>query len=121
MHLLRKVGTMKLRVVYPDGERVTDLVSKWGVNGFYESVAAHTACCEVRKLKPFRRLIAEFRGWITGVRRDQSERRASLQAVERDDEYGLYEISPLLDWREEEIWTYVRENALPYNPLHDRS
>ena len=38
MHSLRKVGTMKLRVAYPDGEKVTDLVSKWGVNGFYESI-----------------------------------------------------------------------------------
>ncbi|MBW8078662.1 MAG: phosphoadenylyl-sulfate reductase [Gallionella sp.] len=121
MHALRKVGPLKLSVVYPNGEKVSDLVSQWGINGFYESVAARTACCEVRKLEPFRRVIADFRGWLTGVRSDQSERRATLKPVEWDDEYGLYKISPLLDWSEEEIWAYIRENALPYNPLHDRS
>lgn len=121
MHALRKSGGVRLRVVYPNSEKLTEFVSKWGINGFYESVTARMACCDVRKVDPFRQVIANFRGWITGVRRDQSERRANLEPVEWDDEYGLHKISPLLEWRDEEIWAYIRRNSLPYNPLHDRS
>ena len=37
-----------------------------------------------------------------------------------DAEYGLYKVSPLLEWSESEVWEYIRAWALPYNPLHDR-
>src|SRR6266480_354628 len=32
----------------------------------------------------------------------------------------LYEVSPLLDWTEAEVWQYIRARRLPYNRLHDR-
>ena len=35
-------------------------------------------------------------------------------------DYGLYKISPLLDWSEAEVWQYIRARGLPYNALHDR-
>ena len=69
---------------------------------------------------PFRRAVAGYPAWITGVRREQSAGRAQGQPIEWDLEYGLYKVSPLLEWSEAEIWRYIRLHRLPYNPLHDR-
>ena len=109
-----------VRVVYPDAAALERLVARQGVNGFYHSLEARLECCRVRKVEPFRRAIAGFPAWITGVRREQSASRARTEAVEWDAEHGLYRISPLLDWSEAEVWQYIRSRALPYNPLHDR-
>jgi phosphoadenosine phosphosulfate reductase len=110
----------RVRVVHPDAAELERLVARQGVNGFYHSVAARLECCRVRKVEPFRRAIAGFQGWITGVRREQSAGRAHGRDVEWDAEHGLYKISPLLEWSEAQVWQYIRLKGLPYNALHDR-
>jgi phosphoadenosine phosphosulfate reductase len=110
----------KLRVVHPDAEALERLVSLQGVNGFYDSLESRQQCCQVRKAEPFRRAIKGYSAWVTGIRREQSADRSSSEPVRWDARYGLYCISPLLDWSEAEIWQYIRARALPYNSLHDR-
>jgi len=109
-----------LRLVYPDAQALEQLVSAQGVNGFYHSLDARLSCCRVRKVEPFKRAIEGYTAWVTGVRREQSATRAQAQWVEWDADYGLYKVSPLLDWSETEIWQYIRARKLPYNSLHDR-
>jgi phosphoadenosine phosphosulfate reductase len=110
----------RIRVVCPDAVALERLIARQGVNGFYGSLEARLECCRVRKVEPFRRAIAGFPAWITGVRREQSAGRAHGQALEWDAEHGLYKLSPLLDWSEEQVWQYIRLHGLPYNSLHDR-
>jgi phosphoadenosine phosphosulfate reductase len=110
----------RIRLVYPDPKALQALVSVQGVNGFQRSVAARISCCEARKVEPFKRAIAGFNAWITGVRREQSQLRAQGSARVWDAKFGLYKLSPLLDWTEEQIWQYIRARQLPYNALHDR-
>lgn len=110
----------RLRVVYPDADALERLVAAQGVNGFYASLEARLLCCRVRKVEPFKRAIAGYPAWITGVRREQSAGRAAAHSVEWDAEHGLYKVSPLLEWSETEVWQYIRGHRLPYNPLHDR-
>src|SRR5215469_13375394 len=95
-----------VRVVYPDTAALERLVARQGVNGFYQSLEARLECCRTRKVEAFRRAIAGFPAWITGVRREQSASRANGQAVEWDPEHGLHKVSPLLEWSEEEVWRY---------------
>jgi phosphoadenosine phosphosulfate reductase len=109
-----------LRVVYPDAKALEALVTAQGINGFYNSLEARMACCRVRKVEPFKRAIAGYRAWVTGLRHEQSATRAQAQAVEWDAENGLHKVSPILDWTEEQIWQYIRARKLPYNSLHDR-
>lgn len=109
-----------IRVVYPDAAALEQLIARQGINGFYHSLEARLECCRIRKIEPFKRGIAGYAAWVTGVRREQSASRAAGQAIEWDAEYGLYKISPLLDWTEAEVWEYIRARRLPYNPLHDR-
>ncbi|HEY4211717.1 MAG TPA: phosphoadenylyl-sulfate reductase [Steroidobacteraceae bacterium] len=109
-----------IRVVYPDAQALEKLVSAQGVNGFYHSLDARLACCHVRKVEPFKRAIAGYSAWVTGVRHEQSATRAQAQPAEWDAENTLHKISPLLEWTEEQIWQYIRARKLPYNSLHDR-
>ena len=110
----------RIRVVYPEAAALEHLTARQGVNGFYGSLEARLACCRVRKVEPFRRAIGGFSAWVTGVRREQSAERARSRSTEWDAEHGLYKISPLLEWSEQDIWHYIRQHQLPYNPLHDR-
>ncbi|MFT3907681.1 MAG: phosphoadenylyl-sulfate reductase [Steroidobacteraceae bacterium] len=111
----------RVRVIYPDAEQVEHFVSANGINGFYLSLEARQACCHVRKVVPFRKIVAGYAAWVTGVRRDQSEARARNAVVAQDDRYGLAKVSPLLDWSEADVWGYIRAHKLPYNVLHDRN
>jgi phosphoadenosine phosphosulfate reductase len=109
-----------IRLVYPDAQALEKLVADQGVNGFYHSLEARLACCHVRKVEPFRRAVAGYCAWVTGVRREQSATRAQAQPLEWDTENSLHKVSPLLDWTEEQVWQYIRARKLPYNSLHDR-
>jgi len=110
----------RVRLVYPEAKDLQALVSVQGVNGFQSSVSARMSCCGARKVEPFKRAIAGFRAWITGVRREQSTLRAEGAAEVWDAEYGLHKLSPLLDWTEAQVWQYIHARQLPYNALHDR-
>jgi phosphoadenosine phosphosulfate reductase len=110
----------RLRLVYPDAAALESLVAHQGVNGFYGSLDARLECCSIRKVEPFRRAIAGYPAWITGVRREQSPGRSLAQCEGWDPEHGLYKISPLLEWSEDEVWEYIRARGVPYNALHDR-
>ncbi len=109
-----------LRIVYPEHQSLERMVAERGINGFYHSLEARLACCHVRKVVPFKRAVEGYAAWVTGVRREQSPTRALGKTIEWDDQHGLYKISPLLDWTEEQVWQYIRARKLPYNPLHDR-
>jgi len=110
----------RIRLLYPDMRAVEEFVRERGINSIYGSLEARLRCCELRKVEPFRRGIAGYGAWVTGVRREQSESRSQVQPVVQDERYGLAKISPLLDWSDAEVWAYIRAHALPYNPLHDR-
>lgn len=110
----------RIQVFYPDAAAVERYVRENGINGFYNSLEQRVGCCHVRKVEPFRRAIAGYGAWVTGVRREQSDSRSGAQAVTYDEQNRLQKVSPLLDWTEAEIWHYIRSRKLPYNPLHDR-
>ena len=110
----------RIRLIHPDAAELAALLTAQGSNGFQKSVSARLSCCEARKVGPFKRGIAGYNAWVTGVRREQSPLRAQGAAAAWDAQYGLYKLSPLLDWTEEQVWQYIRARQLPYNALHDR-
>ena len=77
-------------------------------------------CCALRKVEPLRRFLQGYDAWITGVRRQQSPSRAKAQAVEWDGRFGLVKVNPLVRWSRDDVWRYIRERGVPYNPLHER-
>ncbi|MCL6515320.1 phosphoadenylyl-sulfate reductase [Alicyclobacillus sp.] len=77
-------------------------------------------CCDLRKVRPLTRVLDGLDGWITGIRRDQAPTRANAQVFEVDAKFGLVKVNPLAFWTWEQVWSYIRENDVPYNPLHDQ-
>ena len=77
-------------------------------------------CCQMRKVEPLRRKLGELRAWISSIRRDQTVMRAGAGKVEWDSKFGLIKINPLADWTSKQVWQYIHEHKVPYNPLHDR-
>jgi len=78
-------------------------------------------CCNLRKVEPLRRKLAEMRAWITSIRRHQTSARASAGKIEWDAKFGLVKINPLADWTTKQVWHYLHEHQVPYNPLHDQN
>ena len=109
----------RIRVVFPEAQRVQNYVADHGINGFYQGLAQRQACCHIRKVEPFQRAIVGYNAWVTGVRHEQSAERAEVQALEWDGRYRLQKVNPLLEWSHAEVWNYIRQEKLPYNPLHD--
>lgn len=110
----------RIRVIYPDAQMLSDLVARQGINGFFHSPEARAACCHARKVVPFKHFVAGYSAWVTGVRREQSKTRSLGDSIEWDAQHGLHKVSPLLDWSEGDVWSYIRTRKLPYNVLHDR-
>lgn len=77
-------------------------------------------CCNLRKVEPLRRKLSELSAWITSIRRDQTADRAGAGKIEWDEKFGLVKINPIADWSSRQVWQYIREHDVPYNPLHDR-
>ena len=105
---------------HPEQVDIDAYAARYGLNGFYESVEARHACCDVRKLKPLARALEGAAFWVTGLRRGQSGNRASTPFAEADLERGLIKINPLADWDIETIRAHVATHAIPVNPLHAR-
>lgn len=109
----------RIRVVFPEAQRVQNYVADHGINGFYQGLAQRQACCHIRKVEPFQRAISGYNAWVSGVRHEQSAGRGAVQPLEWDGRYRLQKVNPLLAWTHADIWDYIRREKLPYNPLHD--
>ena len=104
---------LPLEVVTP-GLTVEEQVERYGPE-FYS--CAPDLCCQVRKIEPQRRFLRDYDAWVTGIRRDQTEQRASTPVVTFDEYFGVAKIAPLATWSEDEVDEYVRRNEVPLNPL----
>ena len=58
--------------------------------------------------------------WVTGLRAEHSAARKDLQIVEWDEANQIIKYNPLLHWNTEQTIQFIRENNIPYNPLHDK-
>ena len=81
-------------------------------------------CCQVRKVEPLREHLKSLSLWITGTRSEQADTRRGVGILERYlfdplSERYILKLSPMVAWKKEEVWEYIREHELPYNPLHD--
>lgn len=77
-------------------------------------------CCDLRKVQPLAGVLKGLDGWYTGIRRDQAGQRAHAQLVSWDLRYGLFKLNPLANWTKQQVWKYIRDHDVPYNPLHDQ-
>ncbi len=79
-----------------------------------------TQCCNLRKIIPLNEELQGVDAWISGLRREQSPLRQSTEYLNKDSKFEAIKVCPLIHWTWKDIWRYVYENDLPYNPLHDQ-
>lgn len=111
---------IRLNICFPDAVEVEEMTSSKGINLFYHSIENRKHCCAVRKTNPLRKALEGNDMWITGLRREQAVTRTGLQKLEMDSLNGLLKLNPLIDWSEEQVWDFIRENKIAYNTLHDK-
>ncbi len=118
----RSMDTYHIRyeTCVPDSGEVASLVSAEGPDAMYASREKRERCCEIRKIRPLKKILATADAWICGLRRDQGLTRKETEVIEWDAAHGIYKISPLFDWSEDDVWQYIRRHDVPYNALYDR-
>jgi phosphoadenosine phosphosulfate reductase len=109
-----------IEVFFPEHKEIEQMVQAKGMNLMYESVENRKLCCEIRKVHSLERALNKLDGWITGLRREQFITRAHVKKVEIDSTHSnIVKVNPLADWTHEMVWSYIHENNVPYNRLHD--
>jgi phosphoadenosine phosphosulfate reductase len=120
LDITRQRYKVNISIYFPNPVSVEEMVNAKGINLFYESIENRKLCCYVRKIEPLRRALKNIDFWISGLRREQSVTREGLSLVEWDDINKKIKINPIIDWKSEDLWAYIKENNIPYNPLHDK-
>jgi phosphoadenosine phosphosulfate reductase len=77
-------------------------------------------CCSAGKVAALERALSGVDAWITGLRREQAQTRGAAPKLARDEAHGVWKFNPLADWSEKDVWRYIAQRDLSYNPLHDQ-
>ena len=74
----------------------------------------HQDFTEQVKLEPFGRALDEFQPeiWLTGIRREETEHRQSLDIVSVDNR-GIIKVAPIFYWSEDDVEDYMEQHQLP--------
>ncbi len=110
----------KIELVFPDNKKVEALVNEYGPDLFYKSVENRRKCCYVRKVEPLKKKLATLKAWVCGLRKEQGMTRSDVKQIEWDENFNLVKLNPLVNWTEEDVWQYIKNNNVPYNKLHDQ-
>ena len=111
-----------VHVYRPEQESVVWFIRNEGQDAMYKSIQLRKACCNTRKMEPLARALAGQKAWITGLRKEQSSARAEVP-LQDDSEVttkGLHKFNPLAHWTWGDVWHYIAEQQVDYNPLHDQ-
>ncbi len=107
-----------IRIYEPDTKAAEDFEAVNGKDAMYKSITLRKQCCDIRKMQPLAKALDGKRAWITGLRKEQSDARAAVHAI--DEKTTPIKINPLHDWTLGDVWHYVKSHNVPYNALHDQ-
>ncbi|MBS7806840.1 phosphoadenylyl-sulfate reductase [Variovorax sp. PCZ-1] len=111
-------GQRTIRIYEPDAQAAEAFEAANGKDAMYKSIALRKQCCDIRKMKPLAIALDGKRAWITGLRKEQSDARAAVHAIDESGE--KIKVNPLHDWTLGDVWHYVKTHNVPYNALHDQ-
>ena len=85
--------------------------------------SAPDQCCKVRKVDPLFRAVAQYRVWLTGLRREQARSRAALEESAIFSLPGgkqVLKLAPLAAWTARDVWYACEQFSIPLLPLYER-
>jgi phosphoadenosine phosphosulfate reductase len=74
-------------------------------------------CCFLRKVTPLNTVLGLYDGWVTGLRRGETETRGAAAPIEWDERRQIVKINPIVDWSDDEVAAYVDEHEILVNLL----
>jgi len=74
-------------------------------------------CCFLRKVTPLNTVLGLYDGWVTGLRRGETESRGAAAPIEWDERRQIVKINPIVDWSDDEVAAYVDEHKILVNLL----
>jgi len=74
-------------------------------------------CCFMRKVTPLNTILGMYDGWVTGLRRAETEARAGASPVEWDERRQMLKVNPIVDWTDEQVVNYIEEHGVMVNLL----
>jgi phosphoadenosine phosphosulfate reductase len=83
-------------------------------------------CCRLRKIRPLHEKLSSSKAWITGIRRDQTAARKSVEVIEilrigqSQMSKTIIKLNPLANWSNAQVDDYLLKNSIPINPLHKK-
>ncbi|HEX6771052.1 MAG TPA: phosphoadenylyl-sulfate reductase [Acidobacteriaceae bacterium] len=80
-------------------------------------------CCAARKVEPLFRAVAQYKVWITGLRREQAKTRAALEESALFTLPGgqqVLKLSPLAHFTTADVWYACEQLSIPLLPLYAR-
>ena len=72
-------------------------------------------CCQINKVEPLESIKKDFKVWVSGLMKWQSDHRSSLDVFEERN--GMLKFYPLVDVTREEREEFIKEHHLPFHPL----
>jgi phosphoadenosine phosphosulfate reductase len=115
---IEKEWNLNLINLLPE-QSVAEQESEFGI--LYRS--APDQCCNFRKVQPLFKAVANYRVWLTGLRREQAKSRAALE------ESALFtlpagrkilKLAPLAAWTTRDVWYACQHLSIPLLPLYER-
>lgn len=85
--------------------------------------SAPDQCCKLRKVEPLFKAVAEYRVWITGLRREQAKSRTALEESAMFALPGgkqVLKLAPLAEWTTRDVWYACEQLSIPLLPLYER-
>jgi phosphoadenosine phosphosulfate reductase len=80
-------------------------------------------CCAARKVEPLFRAVADYRVWVTGLRREQAKTRAALEEsapFTLPNGKQVLKLSPLAHFTTADVWHACEQLGIPLLPLYAR-
>lgn len=78
-------------------------------------------CCALRKVEPLFAAVANYKVWLTGLRREQARSRAALEETADFALPGgvvVRKLSPFADWTTRDVWQLCQRFEIPLLPLY---
>ncbi len=89
---------------------------KFGV--LYLSAEGQKQCCEMRKSEPLDAVKGRFDALIGSLRRADGGRRGGCPILAIDTRLNCLRVNPLVNFSDEQLDEYIRQNDVILNPLH---
>ena len=80
-------------------------------------------CCALRKVEPLFAAVANYKVWLTGLRREQAKSRTALEEVadfKLPAGITVRKLSPFADWTTRDVWQLAQHFGIPLLPLYEQ-